>query len=484
MPYTALGHRKPKLAVPPDKNKPNVSVVNQPNAPTPVVKRRQEEMLSPRSAAATAPAEKRPSAGESVLSKAREGLRKTLSMQNLSEGEPSTNPDLENPNDADPITLTPSESKMVVFVVSNDSGEEEIDLNKVSCIKIARELKRLVGTYCEGKVVGKDTIKFQAKAAYCDHIRKISKFLEYKVTITIGQEAGPRDFVWGKIFSHSLINADDDEIQEQLQQENQGVMFAKRICKGAYREPTKLIRIKFQGTELPEEVYCCNSTPYVVTPYFPPVKRCWNCNLYGHWTSECRNEWKCKCGRRHERSAPCQAPAFCLHCRENHHPNDPKCRKLNLEREVIAISHEKNISFKEARSRAVDGELSYATVAKKAKNPINVNSTSVPIKTHVEVANAETGRDSWDAVMEEDIEACKDIINIKETDKVIHASTVIDDTNTTEATNEWSDMVQRITHALNRDVVIPENNKDKVTRALKLILAHVEQLANSDDEID
>ena len=45
-------------------------------------------------------------------------------------------------------------------------------------------------------------------------------------------------------------------------------------------------------------------------------------------------------------------------------------------------------------------------------------------------------------------------------------------------------MLQRITHALNRGEVVPENNKDKVTRALKLILAHVEQLSNSDDEID
>ena len=413
---------------------------------------------------------------------ARDNLRRTTPHQSSQEvGESSTSPPPAAVQVAEPVSTNENEDIEVEIRVTDDETEFN-DMTKLSCISISRELVRLVGFFCEGKATSRDVIKFSVHPNHSNTIANITKFLEHNVSTTIKAKSGPRDYVWGKIFSNKLFNSDNDEILDQLQSDNSDMIipFAKRIYKGASKEPTRLIRIKFSGNELPDRVYCCGPQPYEVTPYFPPVKRCAKCQKYGHWTGDCKNDWVCKCGRRHDQSINCQAPAYCIHCKENHSSSDPNCRKLNLEREVIAISHENNISFREARTKAVEGDISYATMAKRnaqiqrnANRPTQSASTSAVVT--VVTANVETGRDTWDDTMEDDIEKCKVIENLNPTDKVISANANIEQP-IQAPTHEWSENINKISDILSRADLIPEDKKDRYTRVLKTFLDHLGRL--------
>ena len=157
-----------------------------------------------------------------------------------------------------------------VLVVREDELTLENDFSKLSSIKISRELTRLVGTFCEGKAINSSTIKFSMNPSNSHKIASLTHFFEYNAKFSIRRK-----------FSNEKIN-------EQLQEDNDGIIFAKRICRGESMAPTRLIGIKFKGSVLPKECFCLGSRPYEVTPYFPPVKICNKCKKYGHWTNECQ----------------------------------------------------------------------------------------------------------------------------------------------------------------------------------------------------
>ena len=308
----------------------------------------------------------------------------------------------------------------------------------------------------------------------------MTSLLGHNISVSIKPVTGPRDFVWGKFYSNRLFYCNDEEIQEQLQFENEGILYAKRICKGANKEPTRLIRVKFSGNNLPKQVYCCGPVPYEITPYYPPVKRCARCQRYGHWASECRNEWACdKCGKNHNQDGTCQAPPFCMYCRANHSSSGPDCPKLQMEKEVVAISHESNVSFREARAKAESGVISYATVAKRnaaaakqlsvSNQPSNVaTGTTIIDATIIETCTAETGRDSVETSLEDDIERCKQPENLSPNEKVITArSQVINKPSVPNYSIKWSDSMSQFTAAFT--IIDEATSTKKEAFDLKLI---------------
>ena len=140
------------------------------------------------------------------------------------------------------------------------------------------------------------------------------------------------------------------------------------MFRGSDRVPTRLIKVKFQGTYHPEHIYCLGER-YPVSEYFPPVKRCFKCFKYSHYTTEC-NDPSPKCGicnQSHRENEICNNLPHCAHCGSGHSTNDPNCPKFLKEKEIVAISYEKNIGFKEARGQVEQGVISYASTLKKIR---------------------------------------------------------------------------------------------------------------------
>ena len=374
-----------------------------------------------------------------------------------------------------------------VLVVREDELTLENDFSKLSSIKISRELTRLVGTFCEGKAINSSTIKFSMNPSNSHKIASLTHFFEYNAKFSIRPGIGPRDYIWGKIYSHSLFFCSDEEINEQLQEDNDGIIFAKRICRGESRTPTRLIRIKFKGSVLPKECFCLGLRPYEVTPYFPPVKKCNKCQQYGHWTNECPNSFLCKCGESHLDTS-CEAPPKCIHCGEGHSSNDPNCSKFKHEKEIIAISHERNISFRDARAKVATGEISYATMAKRnttrhTQNIIptdnNVETKSVAVGTVTSVDKG-TGRDDIDSSMGQLID-----LNPNDSDTIIiptkyKTSEIETDIRTPMY---WYEEMSKLSGALVWAEEVADDKRESFQRALDVLLGRFRVLQEGSGEL-
>ena len=62
--------------------------------------------------------------------------------------------------------------------------------------------------------------------------------------------------------------------------------------------PTQSIRIIFEGPAHPAYIFLF-SVHHSVLPWFPPVKMCFNCFLFGHISEHCKSQAKCiRCGKK------------------------------------------------------------------------------------------------------------------------------------------------------------------------------------------
>ena len=348
-----------------------------------------------------------------IIRQARDGLRPTSTAAAIAS---EVSPDQESLSDStyfrpinnsQPATTsgTSVTSDLSIAPGSSDSEEEEADensppvavilkcedtdFNKISCIAVTRALRDglALGTFSakpqkngELKVMVQD----QAKVSSLLNLQTFLDRTVISVEEDVGGDRGPRNYVWGKIYSRELIECTDDEIQEELNQDrhNPPITIAKRIHRGKDRQRTSLIKIKFSCETLPRQVYCLG-TVYTVTEFIPPVKKCYNCNTYNHhWTRDCGNPWVCQlcnkpdCGS--VNGAACINPPYCKFCKSGHASSDRSCPKYLKEKEIVNVSFEKNISFNHARHKVESGTVSYATVAKMNKSSIPTNQPSTP----------------------------------------------------------------------------------------------------------
>ena len=296
-----------------------------------------------------------------------------------------------------------------VIITSKNEGQ---NFGRISVVRVSRALRTLVSTY-SFKVTSITTIKVTLNVNLLPNLEGIDLFCGIPVDIAVATSSGPRDFTWGKFYSQDLFYSTDEEILEELQEENENIIFVKRLYRGSEKAPTRLIKVKFQSIRRPEYVFCLGSA-YQVTEYLPPVKRCFKCHSYSHFTSTCENTPKCKnCNLVHPDTNVCNNEARCAHCGPGHASDDPTCPKYIKEREIVAISYEKNVSYETARNEVTQGETSYASKLKlkanssQAKNiPTGQTSTNTGTGTTltVETKNASTGRQDSNISMENEIE--------------------------------------------------------------------------------
>ena len=86
-------------------------------------------------------------------------------------------------------------------------------------------------------------------------------------------------------------------------------------------------------------------------------------------------------------------------------------------------------------------------------------------RANIDTADAETGRDTWDASLEDDIDKCKTIDNLKPTDTIITVTnnTNQNDNHTPATANEWTETIEKISEALASAEDIPEGKRESFT---------------------
>jgi len=112
------------------------------------------------------------------------------------------------------------------------------------------------------------------------------------------------------------------------------------------------ICLEFRGQELPPSVsvWKCRLR---ITPYIPPVRRCYNCGKFGHLSKGCSvKEAVClNCGVNHamKEDKSCDSSPKCINCSEDHHTLNGKCLALKNQQEVNRIMAVDNVSYLEAK---------------------------------------------------------------------------------------------------------------------------------------
>ena len=105
--------------------------------------------------------------------------------------------------------------------------------------------------------------------------------------------------------------------------------------------------------------------------YIPNPVRCFNCQRYGHFKSNCSRPASCeKCGQEGHTSETCEESPRCCNCQGSHPANSKSCPKWVEEKQIQKLKALNNITYKEARDtfKSQDSQLkSYAGAVRTAK---------------------------------------------------------------------------------------------------------------------
>ena len=139
-----------------------------------------------------------------------------------------------------------------VIITSKQHGGK---FGRISAIRVSRAIRNLVSDY-RFKIISDTTIKVTISASLLHNLVGINSFCGIDVDIFVPTNSGPREYTWGKFYSPALFYSSDEEILEELQEENENIILAKRLHKGSDKIPTRLLKIKFHSSRRPDYFYC------------------------------------------------------------------------------------------------------------------------------------------------------------------------------------------------------------------------------------
>lgn len=120
--------------------------------------------------------------------------------------------------------------------------------------------------------------------------------------------------------------------------------------KVVYTQTSNFI-ITFKGRYLPENVSLYGGLVKIkIRAYVPEVKQCFNCYRFGHTKAVCKSKNKTCVVCSEEFHGQCDRQERCINCGEKHRSNDRKCEKYLLNKQIIKISAERQISIFEAKN--------------------------------------------------------------------------------------------------------------------------------------
>ena len=83
--------------------------------------------------------------------------------------------------------------------------------------------------------------------------------------------------------------------------------------------------------------------------FIPQVRRCFNCQKFGHTNINCKSNPKCvNCGSNHDNVSLCTKDSCCANCESNHKASDKNCPLYKFFREVNKVRTLSNIKYSEA----------------------------------------------------------------------------------------------------------------------------------------
>lgn len=155
----------------------------------------------------------------------------------------------------------------------------------------------------------------------------------------------------GVIRCNDIKECSDEEILSGLAGQHVTAIHRITVTRDGTRKSTGTFILTFNSPTLPAAV----KVGYLnvkVNVYIPNPIRCFKCQRYGHFKTNCNRAEACeKCGQDGHTSEACANVAHCINCNGAHPANSKDCPKWNEEKMIQKLKVTGNLSYREARDK-------------------------------------------------------------------------------------------------------------------------------------
>ena len=218
------------------------------------------------------------------------------------------------------------------------------------------------------------------KEHHARNLLKCRTFVQVPVKVSAHKSLNTKK---GIIRCADLRECDDDDILDELK--SQGVVRIQRMMftRDGMKRPTNTFIVTFGEPTLPEYI-AIGYLKVKVDMFIPNPIRCFNCQKFGHFRSNCKQEEVCpNCGqKKHGPGIECPNASVCVNCSGRHSANSKECPRWQQEKAIQKLKCELNVSYPEAKKRlsntqtTTTGKL-YAAAASSVKTRTIETQTTV-----------------------------------------------------------------------------------------------------------
>lgn len=213
-----------------------------------------------------------------------------------------------------------------------------------------------------------DILLTVSKRSYAEKFLKCTNFVNTPVKVTPHNSLNSCK---GVVRDRDLADSSPEEIIEYVDH----VVDVKRINskRNGVFTPTNTLILTFDTPTLPKKIKA-GYLELSVNPYIPSPLRCFECQRFGHGSSNCKRKKVCaRCSDEGHNDKDCTKDLKCVNCGQNHASYNRQCSRYLAEYQIQRIKVTKNLSFFEARNEyfktndAMPAGRSYASVTTPVK---------------------------------------------------------------------------------------------------------------------
>lgn len=303
--------------------------------------------------------------------------------------------------DSDPDTArlsqTTKQQSYPTFIII-ESKDNNKTIASLSPFIIEKQILGLIGNPKQVKKLKSGSLLVEVtKQSQSKILLKTTKFFQIPVNCYPHKSLNTSR---GLIRCPDLRGVSDEEITTELKDQNVTAARRIKIKKDEQLIPTNTIILTFGTSILPKSL----KIGYLITPvqvYIPNPMICHKCQKFGHTETRCNSaKTICNnCGSDHDfDSVHCETviknTVKCANCSGPHRSFSKDCPKWKLEKEVLTIKYQQNITFPEARKIAdtkfkiPSTSQSYASISKtvhsKSVTMVDAGTQTATISTQTE----------------------------------------------------------------------------------------------------
>ncbi|KAJ8049377.1 RNA-directed DNA polymerase from mobile element jockey [Holothuria leucospilota] len=253
------------------------------------------------------------------------------------------------------------------FLVVSSSGKDKT-LAKLSPFAVNKGIEGVVGTPKSIKRLRSgDLLVEVSRSTQANNLLKTKSFVDIPVQVTPHRTLHSSK---GVSRCPDIKDCSDEEILDNLASQHVSHIHRISVLREVVRKPTGTFILTFNTPTLPETLKIVYLQVRVEI-YMPNPVRCFNCQRYGHFKSNCSRLATCeKCGQEGHVGETCEGSPRCVNCQGCHPANSKTCPKWVQEKQIQKIKASNNITYKEAREtfQSQDSQLkNYAGAVKTAK---------------------------------------------------------------------------------------------------------------------